>query len=77
MNLTIEFTGSATANDAEIREGCDRARQVIAAAGKTIEQAWAENQVSLETRMETSELWAKAEYAATAEMGEGSSLIAF
>jgi hypothetical protein len=77
MHLTIEFTGRITTNDDEIRAACAKARAVIEAAGKTVADAWYENQAVLHEDMHMSELWSKAEYAATADMGEGASLIAF
>jgi len=73
--LTIEFTGRITADDAEIAERCQKAAEVIAAAGMTVEAAWSANLASIEDHMQISDLWSRAELAATDGLGEHTSLV--
>jgi len=75
MYLTIEFTGRITANDAEIAKRCQNAADMIAASGATLKAAWEENLASIEDKMRMSDLWSKAELAATDGLGEHTSLV--
>ncbi|MEH0076048.1 hypothetical protein V6L76_17285 [Pannonibacter sp. Pt2] len=73
--LNIEFTGRITADDDEIRDAIARATAVFLEAGVSPEAAAAENDARIEQFAETTQLWSRADYAATAEMGEGASLV--
>ena len=73
--LTIEFTGRITADDAEIAARCQKAADMISASGSTVEDAWAQNLASIEDKMQISDLWSRAELAATDGLGEHTSLV--
>ena len=72
--LTIEFTGRISANDDQIRDAVERANDIFRAAGKTADEAYNENTASIDANGETSELWSKADFEATKDMGEGAAL---
>jgi hypothetical protein len=72
--LTIEFSGRITANDDEIRDGVERAKDVFRKAGKSPDDAWRENMKLADESGHFTDLWTQADYAATKDMGEGATL---
>lgn len=72
--LTIEFTGRITASDSEIRVAVSQAQAIFAAAGKSPEAAYCANVRAIQRTGYDSNLWTRANYEATKNMGAGASL---